>query len=171
MPWERVPDLSQREVSEFFKEHGKKARFLVDENIDPELAPVLRRERWNVVSVGEVGPVGHADEDVFNHAWRDNRILLTKDRDFLNNQRFPPHRNPGVIVLPDEPEDSRAFFGAMLIALTVMGRLREVYRYSKIEIDRTGVMVIESRNLKTGRYERRRVRDTDRDVEEWVEGQ
>jgi len=52
------------------------------------------------VYVGEVGVEGKSDEDVFAFGWRDDRINLTHDQDFLNDWRFPFHRNPGVIVLP-----------------------------------------------------------------------
>jgi len=44
--------------------------------------------------------------DVFAFAWRDSRIVVTHDADFLDNKRFPPNRNPRIsLVRPgvDEP--------------------------------------------------------------------
>ena len=43
--------------------------------------------------------IGHADEASFATACETRRIILTRDSDFLDDQRFPFHRNPGVVVL------------------------------------------------------------------------
>jgi predicted nuclease of predicted toxin-antitoxin system len=49
-----------------------------------------------------VGLGGRSDEEIFAYAWREKRIIWTHDRDFLDDKRFPVHRNPGVLVLPAE---------------------------------------------------------------------
>ena len=79
---------------------AKQTKFFVDESLGPEVTAFLREKKLNVKDVFEEGLVGRPDEDVMAFAWRTQRILLTHDRDFLDDHRFPEHRNPGVIVLP-----------------------------------------------------------------------
>jgi predicted nuclease of predicted toxin-antitoxin system len=100
MPWKIVPELSDEEASQIDAEIKKKARFLVDENMGIDVANVIRGEGFNTLFVEDVNLHGHSDEDLFGFAWKDNRVLLTHDTDFLNDQRFPLNRCPGVVVLP-----------------------------------------------------------------------
>ena len=36
---------------------------------------------------------------MFAAAWSEGQVVVTHDADFLDNRRFPPHRNPGVILI------------------------------------------------------------------------
>jgi predicted nuclease of predicted toxin-antitoxin system len=76
-----------------------KARFLVDESAGPALADEIRRRGWNATYIGELELEGHPDETIFSRAWQEDRVLLTHDQDFLDDHRFPPHRNPGLALL------------------------------------------------------------------------
>jgi hypothetical protein len=64
---------------------------------------------------------------VFAAAWKQRRVILTHDRDFLDNRKFPPHRNPGVVVFvvgasgEDEDRLLRGFF-LMQAYLKVFGQ-------------------------------------------------
>jgi predicted nuclease of predicted toxin-antitoxin system len=166
-----VPEMTPREVSEFFKIYGKKARFLADENLDPELVHFLRVERWNLKGAVELGLRGHPDENLFALAVKDDRVLFTKDRDFLNDRRYPLQRSPGIVVLPDDATNFEAFLNAVAAALTVVGRLREFYRYSKVEINHEGIMTIAKFERDTGEVSRWRVRVNRGDeVEAWDDG-
>jgi len=86
MPWATVPDLSDEEASHIDAEIKKKARFLVDENMGVHVANFVRGEGFNTVFVEDVNLLGHSDEDLFTYAWKDNRILLTHDTDFLTTE-------------------------------------------------------------------------------------
>ena len=99
MTWQRLPSGTKTQEAEF-NSFRKKARFLVDESLGDGVARVLRDLGWNTVFGPNVGLARHSDEDVFAYAWRKHRVLLTHDRDFLDDRRFPSHRNPGVVVLP-----------------------------------------------------------------------
>ena len=101
MSWKLLPDPTQKEIKYITKIFGKKARFIVDENIDGLTTEILHELKWNVKGVKELGLSGHSDEDVLAEVWCNNRMLITNDRDFLDNDRFPEHRNPGIIILPD----------------------------------------------------------------------
>ena len=91
MGWSKLPPVTDKQLREF-GQYKKKARFLIDESVGEAIARILQEQGWNAVFVGDVGLGGHSDENVFAFAWKDNRVLLTHDRDFLNDQRFPPHR-------------------------------------------------------------------------------
>jgi Domain of unknown function (DUF5615) len=68
---------------------GAKVRFYADENF-PEIATrVLRRYRAQVVTVQQVGLRMHPDENHAAHALRNGYVLVTCDRDYLDNRKFP----------------------------------------------------------------------------------
>src|SRR5271169_120904 len=98
--WRPLDRPSDSEIRDFERRFRKKARFLVDESLGVEAARAVEAEGYNCVFAGDVGLTRRDDTDVFAYAWRENRILLTHDHDFLDRRRFPDHRNPGVIVLP-----------------------------------------------------------------------
>src|SRR6266446_5838161 len=132
MGWHRVPDSTQDEVNAFTDQFRKKARFLVDESLGVEVAKVLRAQGWNAKYAAEVGLQGHSDEDVFARAWADDRIVLTHDTDFLDDRRFPPHRNPGVVVLPSAQDDEISLFTALAGVASFVAPFREGYRQRKV---------------------------------------
>jgi len=67
---------------------GPAARFLVDENLGRDAVRVLKENGWNAKFVGEVNLAGKDDQAVFACAWKSKRVILTHDRDFLDNRKF-----------------------------------------------------------------------------------
>jgi predicted nuclease of predicted toxin-antitoxin system len=66
-------------------------KLLADENIHPSIIQFLRQQPCDVEDVASVGMVGEPDDVILNEALKDNRIVLTHDRDFgrlaiLNHQ-------------------------------------------------------------------------------------
>jgi predicted nuclease of predicted toxin-antitoxin system len=158
MSWQLVPNPTPEETRELDWAFGKKARFLIDETLGESTVDALRREGWKAKSVAEVGLKGHSDEDVVALAWRDDLILLTQDHGYLDDGRFPPHRNPGIIILPDAPLDSETFANSLWTAVYVFGQVREAYRHAKITVGREGELTLRQRNLNTGAMENTRFR-------------
>jgi predicted nuclease of predicted toxin-antitoxin system len=117
--WKRVELPPDKEMAAFVRDQKAKARFLVDESLGPAVAEVLRGAGWNVKFVADVNLAGHSDEDVLAFAHRDDRILLTHDADFLDDRRFPPHRNPGVVVLPGGSGNERVLIRALGQAVSI----------------------------------------------------
>jgi predicted nuclease of predicted toxin-antitoxin system len=89
-------------VRELNRLTSRRSRFLVDESLGTGVAEVLRYLRYNAKFGPDVGLKGKADPTVYAYAWREKRILLTHDKDYLNDREYPFNRNPGVIVLPGE---------------------------------------------------------------------
>ncbi len=56
-------------------------RFLVDESSDRLLANLIRWAGYDTIFVGDVMPTA-SDEEVLDSAEKENRVLITDDRDF-----------------------------------------------------------------------------------------
>jgi predicted nuclease of predicted toxin-antitoxin system len=81
-------------------------RVYVDANVPSGLVTVMRRElQWDVLFVLEHDDLRRAtDRAHYQRAREFGRTLITLDRDFTDDDKFPLDRSPGVIVLiaPDE---------------------------------------------------------------------
>lgn len=99
MPWRQIESPNAHDERALNAEFRGKARFLVDESAGIGVANALRQSGYSVRFVDELGLRGRSDEDIFAAAWREKRIIITHDADFLDNVRFPHHRNPGVVVI------------------------------------------------------------------------
>lgn len=84
MPWKQLELTEDDRYA--LRTLEKKTRFLVDENVHAEVVRFLRAHGWNVKSVDDGALRGHCDEDVLAFAHREDRILLTHDRGFLNDR-------------------------------------------------------------------------------------
>ena len=104
----------------------QKARFLLDEDVDRVVANALRTEGYNVRTAYELGLVRKADEQFWARRIADNRILLTHDHDFENERTFPPHRNPGIVILPGGSGDFAALTRAFRIVVIVPSGDRDI---------------------------------------------
>ena len=81
-------------------------RVYADANVPAGVIGFLRtRLHWDVLAVIEHDDLRRLpDTDHFRLAGQLSRTLLTLDRDYLDDRRFPPLGSPGVLVLtaPDE---------------------------------------------------------------------
>lgn len=77
-------------------------RFIVDESSGTALASWLRSEEHDAVSIREVLP-RLPDEQILELAVRENRIVVTNDKDFggLVFRDRQPHRGVILLRLPD----------------------------------------------------------------------
>jgi predicted nuclease of predicted toxin-antitoxin system len=99
-------------------------RVYIDANMPAGLVGFMRaRLRWDVLFVIEHDDLRRArDAEHYAMARQLRRTLITLDRDYLDDRRFPPGESGGVLVLtaPDE----RGYMG-------LLSRLdREVFRVS-----------------------------------------
>jgi predicted nuclease of predicted toxin-antitoxin system len=171
MGWKRIDqDISDEMFKAFERDFKGKARFLVDESLGVEASHVIRASGWNVLYVDEAGLGGKSDEDVYAFAWREDRIILTHDKDFLNDRRFPFHRNPGVIVVPGATGETPGLVDAIFRVLRIIGPYREANRKMKLQIAEDGIwslkgfakgqIIIQKRRVRFGQHG---------EVWEWVE--
>lgn len=67
-------------------------KFLVDEQLDPALARVLRTRGFEAAHVYELGLTGTDDLAIWRHACAHDWIVVTKDSDYADLlKRAPPH--------------------------------------------------------------------------------
>ena len=108
-------------------------RFLLDENVPRRIYRALKNQ-GNYV---EYVPKGADDETVINLARNKNLILITRDSDFADEIRYPPHTHPGIIVLRIHSTIPRLLAEKLLKALNTLedisGKLIIIHN-NKIEI-------------------------------------
>jgi len=134
MPWEQI-NFSKNEWKKINTEINtfrKRTRFLVDENVPEDLIIVLKEKGYDIKSIANFGLKGRDDKEVFDLARKENRILITQDRDFLNDRLFPIQNSPGIAVLPAYSENIDAFVAAFGHLLTIHGKSHALWREEKL---------------------------------------
>lgn len=134
--------LINDQVSDFNRKFESKARFLVDESVGMDAVRLIQDRGWNVRYVDDVGLSGQSDEEVLAFAWEEERILLTRHFEFLDDSRFPFQRNPGLVVLPEGTGSTLGMPDAIKGVLALIGPYSEAYRGYKIRITEDGVWTI-----------------------------
>jgi len=111
-------------------------RFLADENVPRATIERLRDAAHDVEAVSEVSP-GVNDQAVLAHATRENRILLTFDRDY--GDLVYRHRLPapsGVVYFRSTPASPEQPADQLLALLANSGSLLEG-TFTVVEADQT----------------------------------
>ena len=121
MAWTNIEDLiavnppSPREAQEVLDNLAKrtKARFCADENFPPKATAILHDMGARVVTAQEAGLMGHPDESYVAYARKNGLVLVTCDRDFLDERLHPLIHCPAIFVFDfgsgSTPEIRRAF--------------------------------------------------------------
>src|SRR5215470_13366652 len=106
MPWVDVETIvrdnppkqsEKREVEDYMRRRAK-PRFYADENMTPLAIYLLKEFGGNVLTVTDVSNRGHPDENHACAALRLGPILVTCDRDYLDETRFPLIHCPTIII-------------------------------------------------------------------------
>ncbi|HPA45850.1 MAG TPA: DUF5615 family PIN-like protein [Thermodesulfobacteriota bacterium] len=110
MPWKKI-EFSRdnwRQIDDEMRGFRRKIRFLIDENIPAKVCAFLRKKKFNLQTLQEADLNGRDDEAIFQYAKQKDRILITRDRHFLNERRFPLQNSPGVAILscPSDGDDT-----------------------------------------------------------------
>jgi predicted nuclease of predicted toxin-antitoxin system len=115
MPWVNTSDLpgdelskrEEKELRDYERQKKKMPRFYADEDFPPQAVRIIREVGLNVLTAAEAGTRGHPDENQLAEAKRQGRILLSCDRDFLNERRFPLIESSTLVVFDfgDKTED------------------------------------------------------------------
>jgi hypothetical protein len=94
------------ELSHLAHRLARGPRVYADANVPAGLVTFMRsRLRWDVLSVVEHEEMRRlSDGEHYQMAQQLSRTLVTLDRDYLDDRRFPPERTSGVLVVsaPDE---------------------------------------------------------------------
>lgn len=96
-------------------------KLLLDENLSPRQATMLRDLGFDAQSVIDAGLGGAPDHQIREFAIQQNRILITLDADFGNLLRFPTAGTPGVIRLKIQSPTEKAISERIQKVLAVIG--------------------------------------------------
>jgi hypothetical protein len=106
MPWIDLKNIAagdpptereKQQVNDYVRRRAK-PRFYADENFPSVAIKILRRLGADVLTVHDARLRGHPDENHTAQALRLGRILITCDRDYLDDRRFPLIHCPALIV-------------------------------------------------------------------------
>ena len=114
-------------------------RFLIDENLSPQLAHHLRAVHgYEAVHVNEIGLQGASDPDVLARAVAENRIVVTNNaEDFRQlGRRTPDH--PGLAVMLDALGLAQQLELGVTLATAIESA--EITHGRLFEIDRLGTV-------------------------------
>ena len=114
-------------------------RFLIDENLSPQLAHHLRAVHgYEAVHVNEIGLQGASDPDVLARAVAEDRIVVTSNaEDFRQlGRRMPDH--PGLAVMLDAVGLAQQLELGVKLATAI--EAAEITHGRLFEIDRLGTV-------------------------------
>src|SRR5688572_3561056 len=105
-------------------------RLYVDANVPAGLVAFMREQlQWDVLFVIEHDDLRRArDGDHFRLAYQLRRTLITFDRDYLDDRKFPPGESGGVLVLTAPGESG---YISLLVRLDA-----EVFRSERVNVAR-----------------------------------
>jgi len=107
MPWldpvdiaKRYPPPTKKEIEQFHKysRQRTKPKFYADENFPIAGVRLLRANDLQVLTAQDASLLGHPDENHAAFALKNGRVLLTCDRDYLDEHRFPLIHCPAIVV-------------------------------------------------------------------------
>ena len=168
MPWRLLTGPKTKEGErDLNRLTRRRSKFLVDESLGPGVAGVLRHLRYNTKFGPEVGLGGKSDQDVYAYAWREKRLLLTHDDDFMNDREFPFHRNPGIVVLPGKEGEFEPLSQAVRSMLNIFGTHGRIFPNAKVVIDSNNVWYIKNYRKRDGYIEQAKLKFTRTQVYRW----
>lgn len=151
MPWKELGEPTDEDERELNSQYRGKARFLVDESAGIGVARILQGDGYNAKFVADLGLCGRSDEDVFATAWKENRVLVTHDTDFLDNHRFPPHRNAGVLLVRpgSEGHDNVGLVGCLAKAVLLARKNATWFLGRKLDFSSDETLTITSQGTRS----------------------
>jgi hypothetical protein len=156
----------KRQVEDYVRRRAK-PRFYADENFPSVAIKVHRRLGADVLTAYDARLRGHPDENHTAEALRLGRILITCDRDYLDDRRFPLIHCPALIVCDfgsGTVDDIRRTFAC----LGGPFRAPQFFdKWTKIHATRDG-WTERIRHL-NGTTSRTRYRIHERRIQEWVD--
>ena len=117
-------------------------KFLIDNALSPNLAVGLRATGHDVVHVRDIGLASASDEDVFQVALADSRVIVSEDTDFGTLLALRDAAKPSVVLFRGIQDRSAANLLSLLLT-----NLAAVTR----DLDAGAVVVIENARIRIRR--------------------
>jgi predicted nuclease of predicted toxin-antitoxin system len=74
-------------------------KIFVNENLFEPIIEFLRSLGHDVLSIRDAGLSGISDDEVYQLACKEKRVIITMDKDFSRTFLFPPRKCGGIIVV------------------------------------------------------------------------
>jgi len=100
-------------------------KFLTDENIAASVVHALRDAGFDVKDVKEEQLYGVSDKEVLQLASREDRVIITHDKDFANILSFSRISHKGIILLRLQDQRS-SNVGAVLLRVLRSGLSKKI---------------------------------------------
>ena len=175
MSWVNLTDLiradppSRKEIEQVldYRRRKAKARFYADEDFPALAASLLRSFGAKVVTAQELGRRQHPDENHAAYALKHGYVLLTRDRDYLDEKRFPMIHCPTILVFDFGAGSSREILEAFTCLKRILSTPQLFDKWTKIDANRES-WIEYSRTL-DGRTQRSRYRVYRGNFQEWID--
>lgn len=164
----RVNPPTKKEVEQVLDYRRRKAKpkFYADENFPNGAARLLRKMGARLLTAQEAGLTKHPDENHAAYALRRGYVLLTCDRDYLNERRFPLIHCPAIVVFGFGSGSIEQIRDAFTCLKTMFGSPQFFDKWIKIDAKRTSWTEY-ARHL-DGTTSRSRYRVFQGRLQEWV---
>lgn len=138
MPWEPLREPPRLKPAAFFR----KAKLYADEDIEEEVVELLRARGVAIESARELGHRGKPDEFHAGLAFRERRLLLTKNaKHVLSDSKLPLTRTWGVVALDGDLGDQERYGRALLHVLRLIVPYGQICERSKIRVSAARISV------------------------------
>ena len=74
-------------------------KLFANENLFEPIIDYLRSLGHDVLSIRDSGLSGISDDEVYQRACKEKRVIITMDKDFSRIFRFPPEKCGGIVVV------------------------------------------------------------------------
>ncbi len=112
-----------------------KTSFYTEQNVDRTLVRVLRRAGYDVESAQDIGAESQPDTFHYKRAFKNDRVLITHDVDFLDGRRFPLSQTSGVVVLNVDPVNDFELARALVVIEDFLGGIGPTLRKTKLRLN------------------------------------
>lgn len=130
LPWQKLTyrEPSKEEAKPFLGE----AKFYADYNVDDSIVLVLKHLGYNVETAQEIAAEKQPDQFHFKRAFQTKRILLTQDKDFLNDDLFPLSQTRGVFIFDINTASTSEIARTLEVVDTILGETAPAWNQKKI---------------------------------------
>lgn len=152
-----------------YRRRKAKARFYADENFPALATRLLRKMGARVFTVQDLGRRKHPDENHSAYALKNGYVLVTCDRDYLDESRFPLIHCPAIVVFDFGSGSLKEILQSFSCVRNILGAPQFFDKWTKIDAKRDSWTEY-SRTL-DGATSRSRYRIYRGHMQEWVQDQ
>lgn len=108
-------------------------RCKLDQNMDPRAALILRQAGYDVLTVKDQNLTGADDGIIAAACQREQRYLITLDKDFSNKFLYPPATFHGIIVLRHSRSTAKNLLDLVKQLASVLNRMNPTQKLWIVE--------------------------------------